>query len=83
MSLTELSAIGEVVASGAVVVTLVYLAIQVRQANALARAQTRQRMVDQAQQEIYTGLIEQPSIYRSFFKAEPLTEPNGSSSPAS
>jgi hypothetical protein len=74
MSLAELSAVGELVASVAVVITLIYLAIQIRQANALARAQTRQRMVDQAQQEIYKGLIEEPSIFRSFYKAEALTE---------
>ena len=73
MTISELGSLGELIASIAVLVTLVYLSIQIRQANAHARAQTRQRMTEQAQQEVYKGFIDIPSIHQSFTKAE-LTE---------
>ncbi len=74
MTLQELGNLGEFIAAIAVLVTLVYLAIQVRHANTLARAQTRERMVEQAQQEVYKGFIDNPSILRSLYKPEPLDE---------
>ncbi len=43
MTLTELGALGEFIAAVAVLITLVYLTLQVQQGNALARSQTRQR----------------------------------------
>jgi hypothetical protein len=49
MSIADLSALAEMIAAVAVVITLVYLARQIQQANTLARAQTRQIMVEQAQ----------------------------------
>ncbi len=53
--------------------TLVYLTVQVRQGNSFARAQTRQRMVEQAERELYR-LVEDPAIFKCFLKKEPLTE---------
>ena len=73
MTLVELGALGEFVAAIAVLVTLVYLTVQVRQANVFARAQTRQRMVEQAERELYQ-LVEDPVIFKCFLKKEPLTE---------
>ncbi|MDJ0652568.1 MAG: hypothetical protein QNJ40_00315 [Xanthomonadales bacterium] len=74
MTIQELGSLGEFIASIAVLVTLVYLAIQVRHANVLAKAQTRERMVEQAQQEVYKGFIDNPSVLRSLYKPEPLEE---------
>lgn len=74
MTLQELGSLGEFVAAIAVLVTLVYLALQIRQSNTLARAQTRERMVEQAQSEVYKGFIDNPSIVRSLYKEEALSE---------
>ncbi len=74
MTLQELGNLGEFIAAIAVLVTLVYLAIQVRHANTLARAQTRERMVEQAQQEVYKGFVDNPAIVRSLYKPEALDE---------
>ena len=74
MTLEEYAYLGQLIAAVAVIITLIYLARQVRQANLLARAQTRQRMVEQAQQELYKGMCDEPTIMRSLYKAEPLTE---------
>ena len=73
MTLLELGALGEFVAAIAVLVTLVYLTLQVRQGNSFARAQTRQRMVEQAERELYR-VVEDPTIFKCFLKKEPLTE---------
>jgi len=73
MTLVELGALGEFVAAIAVLITLVYLTIQVRQGNALGRAQTRQRMVEQAERELLR-LVEDPVIFKCFLKEDPLTE---------
>lgn len=74
MSIQEIGAIGELIAAVAVVISLLYLARQVRQANALARGQTRERMVEQGQTELYKGFIDEPSIVRSLYQSEPLSE---------
>ena len=73
MTLTELGALGEFVAAVAVLITLVYLTVQVRQGNALARSQTLQRMVEQAERELYR-VVEDPAIFKCFLKDDPLTE---------
>jgi len=74
MNWDAIGAVGEIIGAVVVVFSLLYLAIQVRQANALARGQTHQRMVEQAQQEVYKGFVEEPAIFQSFYKPEPLTE---------
>ncbi len=61
MTIQDFGALGELVAAVAVVITLVYLTIQVRQGNNLARAQTRQSMMEQTRAELYK-LIDEPSI---------------------
>jgi hypothetical protein len=70
----ELVALAELIAAIAVVITLLYVAKQVRQSNTLARAQTRQRNVEQASEELYKGFVDDPSILRSLYKQEPLSE---------
>ena len=74
MNWDAIGAIGEIIGALAVVFSLLYLARQVHQANTLARGQTRQRMIEQAQHEVYTGFLENPDIFKSFYKPEPLTE---------
>lgn len=74
MSIDKLVAIAELIAAIAVVISLLYLATQVRQSNKLARAQTRERMTNQAAEEVYKGFIEEPGILRSLYKSEPLNE---------
>ncbi len=74
MSIMELGALGEFLGAIAVVVTLIYLAAQVRQSNKLARAQTRERMNNQASDEVYKGFVDDPSILRSLYKSDPLSE---------
>jgi len=53
MTISDIGSIGNVFAAIAVFVTFVFLSRQVKQANMLAKSQVRQRMVEQAQQEIY------------------------------
>ena len=74
MSIAELVVFAELIAALAVIISLLYLATQVRQSNKLARAQTRERMVNQASNEVYKGFVDDPSILRSFYKSEPLSE---------
>ena len=74
MSIEEMLVIAELIAAIAVVVSLLYLAAQVRQSNKLARAQTRERMISQASNEVYKGFVDEPSILRSLYKSEPLSE---------
>ncbi len=74
MSIEELVALAELIAAIAVVISLLYLAAQVRQSNKLARAHTRERMINQASDEVYKGFVDDPSILRSLYKSDPLSE---------
>jgi len=74
VSIEEMVVLAELIAAIAVVISLLYVAAQVRQSNKLARAQTRERMVGQASEEVYKGFVDDPSIIRSLYKWEPLTE---------
>ncbi|NKC01294.1 MAG: hypothetical protein GKR90_22735 [Pseudomonadales bacterium] len=73
MNIQDLGNIGEFIAALAVLVTLVYLSLQVRQGNLLAKSQARQRMVEQAQSELYTQMAD-PSITYAIVKDGTLTE---------
>jgi hypothetical protein len=57
----------------AVVVTLIYLAAQVRQGNVFAKLQARQRMIEQQDSELYAQMAD-PSITYASVKDGPLTE---------
>ncbi len=74
MSIEEIVVLAELIAALAVVISLLYLAAQVRQSNKHARAQTRERMIIQASNEVYKGFVDDPSILRSLYKSEPLSE---------
>ena len=71
MTIQDFGALGELVAAVAVVITLVYLTIQVRQGNTLARAQTRQSMMEQVRADLHK-MIDEPSIQHCFTKEEAL-----------
>lgn len=62
MNWEAISAVSDLLASIAVVVSLIYLAIQVRQSNVLAQGQTRRDYLDKNLQEIYL-LFNNPDIW--------------------
>jgi hypothetical protein len=72
MSLNDISSIANLLAALGVLITLIYLSRQVRQGNLLAKFQARQRMVEQAQAELYRW-ADSPSLRESFVKKEPLS----------
>jgi hypothetical protein len=72
MTLNEISSIANLLAAIGVLITLIYLARQVRQGNLLAKFQVRQHMVQQAQAELYQWGRD-PCLRNSFVTAEPLS----------
>jgi hypothetical protein len=72
MSLNDISAIANLLAAIGVLITLIYLARQVRQANLLARFQVRQHMAQQAQAELYRWASD-PSLRNSFVTTDTLS----------
>jgi hypothetical protein len=72
MTLTDISSVANLLAAIGVLITLIYLSRQVRQGNMLAKYQARQRMVEQAQEELYHW-ADNPSLRDSFVKNEPLS----------
>ena len=73
MTLNDISSVANLLAAIGVLITLIYLSRQVRQGNMLAKYQARQRMVEQAQEELYYW-GNHPGLRDSFVKSEPLTE---------
>ena len=71
MTLEQWAYIGQIIAAAAVVGSLIYLGLQVRQANALSRAQTRQSMIQMAREEI---LSVTPKIFMAFTADEGSSE---------
>lgn len=69
MTLDQWSNLAEIVSSLAVVATLLYLSIQIRQSNALAREQTREHMNEGGTSEV-GAWISDPSLFEAFTKPE-------------
>ena len=67
MTLADLANIGEILGAVAVLVTLVYLAVQIRQGSATARAQTRQALAD-SQINYLNSRVTDPFLRDTFFK---------------
>jgi hypothetical protein len=67
MNWVAIGAIGEILAAVAVLVTLIYLSLQVRQANLHAKSQARQRMIEQTQDELHL-IVNDPSIHELFVR---------------
>ena len=73
MNWEAISAIAQILGVIVVVITLIYLAEQVRQGNLLARSQVRQRMIEHTQDELYTQIADLSITYANI-KDGPLTE---------
>jgi len=73
MNWEAISALAQILGVIVVVITLIYLAAQVRQGNLLAKSQARQRMVEQAETEVYKQMAD-PSITYANVKDGPLSE---------
>ena len=77
MTLEELALIAQIVGVILVAGTLVYLAIEVNQSNRLALSQSRQRMIEQTQQELYQW-IDNPDLRDAFLSTKtPSAETQG------
>jgi hypothetical protein len=72
MNLEKLSALAELVASIAIVVTLAYLTIQVRQNTDALTAQSRQSVLNSAQTVLLTS-VDHPDVIVAISKPGPLT----------
>jgi hypothetical protein len=72
MTLNDIGSLANLLAAVGMLITLIYLARQVRQGNMLAKFQARQHMVEQAQVELYHW-SDNPSLRDAFVKKEPLT----------
>lgn len=76
MTISDLGAIANLLSAIAVIGTLIYLSRQVKQANLLARAHTRQRMVEQTNDELYR-LADDANLRECFVKPELSGEEQG------
>ncbi len=72
ISIANVGSIANLLAAVGVLLTLIYLARQVRQGNRFAKAQARQRMADQAHSELYEWKHD-PTLRACFIKKEPLS----------
>lgn len=73
MTLNDIGAIANLLSAVAVLATLIYLALQMEQANRFARSQSRQRMMEQTQQELYVWM-NNPDLRDAFLSATPPAE---------
>ena len=67
MTMLDLATLGQILSSLAVLITLVYLAIEVKQNTAALHAQTRQALMTGSQSELFQ-VIEHPDIHINFIK---------------
>ena len=72
MTLSDVGTIANLLSAIAVLGTLIYLSRQVRQGNLLAKAQARQRMVEQTNEELYT-LAQDANLRDCFVKTTELS----------
>jgi hypothetical protein len=72
MTLNDISSVANLLAAIGVLITLIYLSRQVRQGNVLAKYQARQRMIEQAQAELYRW-ADSPRLRESFVSNGPLS----------
>jgi hypothetical protein len=73
MNWEAVGAIGQILGVIVVVLSLIYVAAQVRQGNRFAKLQARQRMIEQAHDELY-GQMADPAITYASVKPASLTE---------
>ena len=73
MERSKLADLSEIVSSIAIVVTLVYLTVEIRQNTNALYAESRQSVLTAAQTELFV-LVENPNLIVSVAKDDPLTE---------
>jgi hypothetical protein len=73
MTLADIGAYANLLAAAGVIGSLLFVAFQIRQNNALLRAQTRQTMVERTQTELYE-IVGDPDIAKAFTKPDPLNQ---------
>ena len=72
MNTSKLADMSEIVSSIAIIVTLIYLTVEVQQNTDALHAQSRQSVLSSAQTDIVV-MLEYPGIVKSIVKTEPLT----------
>ena len=73
MNRSKLADLSEIFSSVAIVITLIYLAIEITQNTDAIEGQTRQAVLDSAQAEL-TLLLDNPDLVRSLAGLEQLSE---------
>jgi len=73
MTILDLASLGQILSSLAVLITLVYLAIEVKQNTAALHAQTRQALLAGGQAELFQ-VVEHPEIQATFSKSGELAQ---------
>ncbi len=73
MALEQWAYLGQIAAAVAVIASLIYLGVQVRQSNVLSRAQTRQSMMELAQAQILI-YVNDPELWSCVFATDQLTD---------
>ena len=73
MTLENWARLAEIIAALGVIVSLLYLAVQVRQSHLVARTQARQAWMQLVQSEIH-NLVQHPSIQAAFVSESPSRE---------
>lgn len=72
MNIQDLGAIGEIVGAAAVIATLIYLSIQIRQNNQLLRSQSRQVLVGNDVTSL-TANLQNAGVFARYIADEPLS----------
>ena len=72
MNLPKIAHLSEIVSSIAIVVTLIYLTMEINQNTSALHAQSRQATLEASQEELF-ALMDQPEIVMSIIQSEPLT----------
>jgi hypothetical protein len=72
LNTSKLADMSEIVSSIAIVVTLIYLTVEVQQNTDALHAQSRQSVLNSGQSELF-AMLEYPDIVKSITKKEPLT----------
>jgi hypothetical protein len=73
LTLEQWAYLGQIAAAVAVIASLIYLGVQVRQSNVLSRAQTRQSMMELAQEQILI-YVNDPELWACVFATGKLTD---------
>ena len=73
MTLESAALLAEILAAVGVIISLIYLAAQVRQSNVVARTQARQSWIQLAQNELFK-FVDHPAVFDAFSSESPSRE---------